>query len=303
MTYRLFLALTTLLAVGVWRSSWASDDPDDGPKVGQSQDDKWEDLEKVRRLAVTASPEQLQKLVADGDDGIAIRAAWEKVRRQLAEDIAADNQKNPDGTLLKGADRFVGFLEGRLRVPVPRWWASELSVARARELEHPSFFCSIDTTGDVWSQIGPRGIATSFGIAPTLERDKSGDVKVVWDNRKLQLTAMQISNDRAPGDDLTGLVYRDRCLITRYDRSDMPRLDSEISCADLKTSKIVWSTKRTFDARREGPSARTGSSIHHISLVGRDDVVVLFGMEFSMVYIEAFRLTDGHSLWRFNSTY
>jgi hypothetical protein len=304
MIYRLFSAVAILLAASSCPVLWAANDGDEPLKDWPMKDDRSEELEKIRHIAVSANPEQLQKLVVDSNDGIAVRAAWERVRRQLAEDIATDGQKNPDGALLKGASQFVSFLEGRLRVPVPHWWASELGLARARELERPSFFCSVDTMGDIWSQIDRmgRGVSSAFGFVPAIERSKSGEVKAAWNNHKLQLSSKQISNDPAPGDDLAGLVYRGRCLIVRYDRNEFWWLNLEIYCADPSSSKIVWSTRRTFGDRRAA-GGRSGSSIHHIALLCRDDVVFVFGMEFSMIYIEAFRLSDGRPLMRFNSTY
>jgi hypothetical protein len=301
MSFRQFYIILATLAVATSAASWAADDRDEGHKFGE--DNKDQELEKVRQVCVRANPEQLQKLTVDANDETAIRAAWEKARRQLAEDIVADGH-NKEGTLLKGADQFVGFLEGRLRVPVPRWWGSELAQARARELEKLEFFNGIDTLGDVVRQIqnAPRGISTAFGVVPTVEQNDTGDVKVVWDNRKIQVSAKQIPNDpKTP--DWAGLVYRDRCFIVRYDRQDLPWLNVELCCVDPGSSIVVWSTKRIFDVRRESGGGCSGSSIHHVALVCRDDVVVLFGMEFSMIYIEAFRLSDGRPLMRFNSTY
>jgi hypothetical protein len=177
---------------------------------------------------------------------------------------------------------------------------SHLASTRAGELEKPSFFWSVDTLEDVGPQIGPRGLSTAFGVVPSIVRTKSEEVSIAWDKRKLRLSAKQIPNDPVFGD-LTGLVYRDRCLVLGYDRESFPWIDLAIYCVNSSSSDVVWSSKRKFDARRSG--GHSGASIHHVSLVGRDDVVFLFGMECSMIYIEAFRLSDGHALMRFNSAY
>jgi hypothetical protein len=292
---RLLATLLSVLLIGSSAISWADED-------AKTEDDKAQELEQGRRLCVSANPEQLQKLLVDRDDGIALRAAWEKVRRQLAADIIADGN-HKEGSLFKGADQFVAFLEGRLRVPVPCWWASELARARARELEKPEFFNGIDTLGDVYRQIqnAPRGISAAFGIVPTVQPKETGGVKVAWDKGKVEISAKQIPNSPVVPD-LMGLVYRDRCLLARYDRDDFPWLNLEIYCVDAGSSRIVWSSKRVF-GERLAHGGRSGSSIHHIALVGRDDTVAVFGMEFSMIYIETFRLSDGRPLMRFNSTY
>jgi hypothetical protein len=306
MTRRSLLILLMLLVVSS-AATWVRSDDDNAP--GNSSDDHWRELEKVRQVAVSASPEQLQKLLGDANDGVAIRAAWEMVRRRLAEDIVADGH-NKDGTLLKGADRFLGFIEGRLRVPVPRWWASHLASTRATKCERPMFFSTIDTMEDVWAQIGPRGLSSAFGLVPGVTRITSGDVSLVWDMsliwgmKSLRVSAKQIPNDPV-FEDLTGLIYRDRCLVLGYDRSSFPTLDLALYCVNPRSSDFVWSSKRTLDIRPEGAGggAQTGSSIHHACLVGRDDVIFVFGMECSLAYIEAFRLSDGRPLMHFNSSY
>jgi hypothetical protein len=197
MNYRLLYAATTLLVAAALGTTWAGDD--DGPKVGQSEDDKWQELEKARQLAVNATPEELQKQAADANDGVAIRAAWEEVRRRLSQDIAA-RPKNSEWTSFKGIDRFVGFVEGRLRIPVPQWWALELADARSRELERTYFFVH----REVGDPIGPRGLSSAFGIVPTIKRSTSGEVKTSWDNRKLQFSAKQMPEEHF--DSFAGLV-------------------------------------------------------------------------------------------------
>jgi hypothetical protein len=301
MTRQSVLHLLTLLVVASSAATWVRCDDDFA--AGKSEDDQWQQLERVRHTAVSASPEQLQKLSADANDGVAIRAAWEIARRRLAEDIAADPH-NKDGILLKGADRFIGFVEGRLRVSVPQWWASQLALARATRLERPELFGSWDWDKDRLTQIGPRELSTAFGVVPSIVRNKSGELHIAWDKRKLRLSAKQIPNDPTC-EDLTGLVYRDRCLVLGYDRDSFSWLNWVIYGVDPISSDVLWSSRRTFDARRTDgdPMGHTGASIHHVSLVGRDDVVFVFGMECKLVYIEAFRLSDGRPLMRFNSTY
>jgi hypothetical protein len=288
-----------LLVVAAWGASRAGDDGKNGPKVEEFEDDKGPELEKARQLIVNATPDKLQELIAGADDELAIRAAWESVRRQLARDIATAAHKNTEWTSFKSTDRFVGFVEGRLRVPAPQWWVSELSLARAQELERPRFFWD----REVGAQIGPRGISSAFGVVPTIQRSKNDEVNIAWSNRKLQLSSKQIPNDPIL-EHLTGLVYRGRCIVVRYDRESFPLLSLEIYCVDPRSSNIVWSTKRSFDARLQSAAmGHSGASIHEVALVGRDDVVFVFGMELSMIYIEALRLSDGHPLMRFNSTY
>jgi hypothetical protein len=257
---------------------------------------------KLRQGTTNTTPEKLQVLMAGANDGMAIRAAWETVRRDLAHDIAAHRHQGREGTLLTGAARFVGFLEGRLRVPVPRWWAAGMTGARADNLETINFFAS---RGEEY-HLGPRGLSSEFGVVPTVKRSNNGDVTVAWDNRALTLSAKELleTQNAVPLDNLTALIYRDHCLVVRYDHESFPALKLELYCVDVRSTKVVWSIKRSFGKRfGSGPMGRTGIGIHEVGLVCRDDIVFVFGMEIAMSYIESLRLSDGHPVMRFNNTY
>jgi hypothetical protein len=296
MMNHVFCEMTALIVAVCCVSALAGDD--EKARTGRIADDQSTELRNVRQLTTNATPHKLQELMAGANDTIAIRAAWENVRRQLAQDLAATGQKTPDPTLLKGAGRFVGFLEGRLRIPVPRWWALELANARAREPETARFFWG----REVGDQIGPRDVSNAFGVVPTIERTPNGEVQIAWSDRKLRLPANVIPTEVF--ETLTGLVYRNRCVIAKYQGDEPLWVGLEIFCVDLSSSKVVWSSKQRIAPRPEGHrQGGAGASIHEVALVCRDDVVFVFGMEITLLYLEALKLSDGKVVMRFNYTY
>src|SRR5579862_3087449 len=63
----------------------------------------------------SATEPELRELLGDANAGIALRAAWERVRRS----IAAERQQLGEKVDRLALRRFVGFAEGRLRGALP----------------------------------------------------------------------------------------------------------------------------------------------------------------------------------------
>jgi hypothetical protein len=298
-TYRAWSLAIAVLLMTLRAASCGGDCQDDAPKPGKSDDDKWEEMEKRREVVTNADSDNLQTLMFGADEGSAVRAAWEQVRRRLAKDIAADSHRDPKGTLFKGVSGFVGFLEGRLRVPVPRWWASELERARTVKADEAAYFYD-QAAGEFI--FGPRAMSDRFGIVPAIKRSETGELIATWSGGNLRLAAKDIPEEKF-FDSVTGVVYRDRCLIVQYSNDSFPPLTLAIYCVDLRSSQITWTRKAVFDARPPRAHSHSGASIHGVALVSRDDVVFVFGMELSMIYIESVRLTDGRAVMRFSDMY
>lgn len=77
-----------------------------------------------------SSIKQLQELKSHSDTTLALHAAWEEVKRSvrvpLIKEVLDDPEfENPESMAKIGraaADRFLGFVEGRLRLSPPDWW-------------------------------------------------------------------------------------------------------------------------------------------------------------------------------------
>src|SRR5262245_19803829 len=82
--------------------------------------------ENYRALFKQVGPDGLRRLQSHRNDRIAVQAAWEEVELTVPE--------KPERTVRPDRDKlawFVGFLEGRVRVRAPQWWAEALLDARA----------------------------------------------------------------------------------------------------------------------------------------------------------------------------
>ena len=96
--------------------------PESRDRVAQVKDPQF--LRKLYTdLLGKASPGYLGKLQQDPHDGIALMAAWQWVRNSIPDTTKSDaDWTGPVGRLDRAAvHRFVGFVEGRLKVPVPDW--------------------------------------------------------------------------------------------------------------------------------------------------------------------------------------
>lgn len=81
----------------------------------------------VRGLFDCATPRQVQQLCFDVNDGVAIAAAWRRLEMQLAAlHVGADRASNAIPIPKSLSREFLGFVEGRLRVPAPDMWTRNL---------------------------------------------------------------------------------------------------------------------------------------------------------------------------------
>lgn len=71
-----------------------------------------------------AGDDELPALVAHASDQIAVLAAWEAVERCARGEVTVNANQ---GSSCRNVDWFLGFLEGRLRVPLPDPWRAHLS--------------------------------------------------------------------------------------------------------------------------------------------------------------------------------
>jgi len=261
-------------------------------------------IQKEAKTSSGATKEDLQRLQGNPDDSVAVLAAWEEVRRPLPKFDRSISDRSPSmAVAVQGIPRFLGFLEGRLRIPLPEWWAAEMKAARAYDRNWLIFFRNepLKARSD---NSRPRGIGPGFGTVPRIIRDYNqapgrligGDIAVSWTAHKIRLAGDAIPT--LAGDSFSGAVLDNRCLVAHF--PGVWPIGFELYCIEYRAAKLAWSTRVRLGCSLIAGAKGLGS--HNVTLLIRNDVVYLFGMANDLAYIEGVALSDGHSVFAFSTT-
>jgi hypothetical protein len=234
-----------------------------------------------RALFKAAGTAGLSNLKLYRHDSIAIQAAWEEVELTVPE-MEGPTVFRPDKDKL---GQFLGFLEGRARVKVPKWWEQMVLDARANrrrniyrgQPEEPPYH---DAGMDhLWA---PKNT--------TLRRE---DDKVVLrvDAEFVTVPEELLKRER----NISALIRPDRYYLVEHGNWGHP---SELICIDRASSKILW--KAEVWGTRWG--SVSGQSQEWVAVTEQNNRVVVFGAS-GGVNVEAFNADDGTNLFRFSSSY
>ena len=230
---------------------------------------------------------QLQNLVVGEDLNVAIHAAWERMRRELK--LRANKAQ--------AAERYLGFLEGRLQVAVPPSW--ENGVRRAQLVGNhlifrfsvkspftPSFIelPSPMTRGFQLTKSGTTWRLKGEGIdVPFVDFDpKTNHYRIGQDKKSCRYLA--IAGDGTEGAVLgfsSGAPYTYPLI----------RMD--------KDGKTMWVTD--VHCTRPTETVFIGFISTSTEIVTSGSRVFVFGISQQFGYIECFNLNDGSNLFRFSS--
>ena len=256
--------------------------------------------EDIKCLGGTGSPEELAagiaKLVSPSAEGelgrlmsvpdctAAIAAGWERVRRTMPE-TEHDVVVAPDSLAIS---RFLGLIEGRLHVPIPKTWEQAVKSARGRGQKRISF--------STVHLLTPKGGIEKWGV----ERD--GANWVVKKGKQLI---------KLPADDELGPVA-DAAVEWDGGRQVYVAVYSSFSDAyrlvavDQGNGKVIWSSK-VWGLTRIMPRGvivyTSGPGWHVVSMRLSGESVVVFGFSASNVYFESFDRKTGENRCRFSTSY
>ena len=247
------------------------------PHVSSTLRDSMTVYNKRTKVLLTATDQELIVLQVEGTKPVAISAAWESTRRELASAV-----KPSDRALAAG--RFAGFLSGRLHTEVPKWW--EGLIAKA----------VIDQTG-ACNLINGKDIAREAAL---ISRENTS-----W---RINNTKMFVLHNATEIEvDVTKSLVSDRVtvacwsgagigLVAVYDDLPMPY---ELHAYGLN-KKEFWRT-RIWAGGFAGVSGI--ASFHHVEIRERNGITFVFGAAESAAYLETFRSRDGKALLRFATSY
>jgi len=244
-----------------------------------------------------ASLAELRKLRCGEDAGIALRAAWEPVRRSIAEHATANEDSTnarftPDSAPL---NRFIGFVEGRLKVVIPEAWLEIVESAEANSQQTVQF------PGLRRNAAGFHKTDAGLIAGPGLDvsRTDNGVLVTIGDD-SFQLDDVVLEGSDAFVGHIAGisaLMDKRSCYAALYS-SDCRNY--YLYCIDRDSGKRRWRQEVWAGA----PVGLLRSGYRHcVWMQAQDDTVYLLGLCFDCVYIEAFATDDGKPLFRFSTSY
>lgn len=260
--------------------------------------DPYELNEAYLSIRKASSPE-LRDLKSGLHEGIALQAAWEEVRRQVPIPHVPDMVKWAKGKRSR-VERFVGFLEGRLKVPIPEWWET-LLVEQTVSSAEPG--------GYVFLRIRPKKSQAFYKeakIDPSEKhkiwmpfdvhlKDKSDDQLIVSVNKR-QITVPRVI-DRPWGINATPIDDR-RWLVVLHNEA---YADGTLMCLTESDNKELWHSEIWGEVQF---GFRRGMGYFHwVDFRVRDNTAYLFGVTAQVIYVEGFSLTDGACRFRFSTSY
>jgi hypothetical protein len=191
---------------------------------------------------------------------------------------------------------FVGFVEGRLNVVIPRTWEENILSAEANSQMTIQF-------PNVQRKPGGFRKTASGYFAPSSVDVKTVDngLHVLMGESEFRLDDALVERSRAKLGRVTGLsalIAGESCYVALYTDDSHPYY---MHCVERESSKLLW-TANVWAGLPEGVLSRSGSR-HLVNMVLKDGVLYLFGTCFECGYIEAVEVAGGKSIFRFSTAY
>jgi hypothetical protein len=215
--------------------------------------------------------------------------AWDRIRRAIPEKEGKESKREVDGRLLQ---RFLGFLEGRLRVNLPKQW--ERSVGAARAFHRDNIVFDVDRKRRMIR--GTHGFYLDRQNKLNVRRNSAElvvdrvSIGIPMDAYK-RLTAMKPTHRCSQ---LSVLVSGDRCFIANYANTGTPFF---LLCLNRTSNEVEWQS----EAKGSGVGAYLGVGSHAVYLAENDESIVAFGVEGISIHIEGFDKKSGRRQFWFSS--
>jgi hypothetical protein len=257
-----------------------------------------------------ASRETIDRLKTSSHTGIALRAAWEIV---LRDGMTADLRGKPPMLAVDSStmQRFLGFVEGRLRVTPPRWWMSELATAKYGWLHGPTVWpedlkslreklCST-TKALIHAPHGASVERVGGGLRIVLKSDEALSVsksllKEVEDEQSFD---PEFGGDGKDSIDVV-VVDSERFIVAFYRNTTDEQYP--LYCISRLSGKIVWKAN-VWEAAPSMAGSIEDFFVHVAAIRIAGDMVYVFGMTSASAYVDAFSLIDGKNRFHFSTSY
>jgi hypothetical protein len=222
-----------------------------------------------------------------------VRSAWEEVRQSVLSQNKSSRIAQAD------IQRFIGFVEGRLRVNVPPWWERILADGRTYEKVGP------------FVKIGDEGYYRESGLGllcpmNTSVRQADSRVVITVGAQSVTITAETIDK-LAPGARVKAgsyavvvLMNGVNCFLV-FHRGPASRGRYHVCCVEQSTGLLRWKADAWHSGIMGVQVGPRELRDHRVSLAKNDDNIFVFGVAHHAAYINGFRASDGVSILRFST--
>ncbi len=264
---------------------------------------------RVEQLVGKASPPELDAYKRHPHHTVSLCAAWEEVRRSVAVPTTETNDDEAYEIVpfrRCALQRFLGVVEGRLRVTPPYWWQSIVGRLETTRKWHGIVRYPDGIVEKLKPYQGPPGeIQVLSSIDVKRQRDgtlelESGGYKYTLPAESLEeaiRTHGRLSENREHIG-LTAWLNDDFCV---YGFHSFVSWEYSLHCVDRVSGERVWSSNvwSHFHSHMSGAPHLW----HMAEIRQQDDTLILFGVDVESVYIEGIALKDGVTRFHFTSAY
>lgn len=265
------------------------------------------DMDKVAEATTVlirlAMPNRLEELVHHKNDSIALLAAWQRAVRTANPDSFTKWANDLDRSIDRRAlQRFLGFVEGRIKIKLPVWWDHSIAQAGVWTqqyvkstyskgfLEERPFY--VDKKYKCMISKGARVVFSKKDDKTTFI---TGSDKIVVSKKTHNKQAFWELRYNAEYN-MYSVTAADEYIVLGV---HTPGALSCISCHNRRTKKILWIKRvRSADAK---PYILNLIMLDYVSTIVYEDEVYLFGNNGAGFYIESFDLKSGERQLRFST--
>jgi hypothetical protein len=273
-------------------AAWASPPTTSGPFLASvdrlahaNSSRKWH--QDAAAIFYGTKDDEENRLILEPDAGIALTAAWHRILRAVPEEY----RQQPGPLPASDIHRFIGFVEGRLCVRPPSWWADLLLDLR------PHSRHSVSMPAKRNERSGFTGSASGYYVPAGLSATTNGDfLSLASVGGTCTIPAATIWNAVGRGSHLFAATDAQRWFVASH--TGIP-LTYALMRVEPSSGKVLWSSDVWAADYYPGHS---GPGQHFATLELANDSAIVFGLVSGCgPYIEGFRMTDGKPLFRFSS--
>jgi hypothetical protein len=230
----------------------------------------------IDRVLSKCPMSELDRLASHSDWGLALSAAWERVRRTMPLDEKRQLVR-PDPQAMA---QFLALVEAKLNIPIPYSWQRIVRGANGVSRQNLGF------SGTTLMELARTELITA--------QENAGQRTVVKDGIKIKLPD---ENGQFQVDGAAVELAGKRAFVALH---GWPPIPYKLFAIDRASGAIAWSS----DVRATGDlTAWDGLGWHLATIRAAEDRLVVFGVSGEAAYIEVFDIKTGVNRGRFNTFY